>query len=132
MAITYRIDSGERIVYITTTGESNFAEWRETMLTAISDPAYRQGFNFLSDRSGETDVPDPEFTRAASQFIQQHRDEFEGVKWAAVSSNAAVYGAQRLFIALSAATGITVQAFREYEPARQWLLGMNAEHHPPH
>ena len=122
MAITHRIDAGERIVYLSTSGESNFAEWREAMLAARSDPAFRRGFNFLSDRSQETDVPDPEFTRAAAQFVRQHRHELEGAKWATVSASAAIFSAQRLFISLSATTGITVRAFADYEAARRWLL----------
>ena len=122
MAITYRIDAGERIVYLATRGESNFAEWRDAMLAALSDPAYRRGFNFLSDRSEETDVPDPEFTRAAAQFVRQHRRDLGGARWAAVSASDAVFGMQRLFISLSAATGVTVRAFRDHEAARRWLL----------
>src|SRR5256885_10720743 len=49
MAVTYRIEPGERIVYLTTTGESSFAEWRDAMMAALSDPAYRRGFNFRSE-----------------------------------------------------------------------------------
>src|SRR5947209_9005901 len=72
VAVTYRIDTADRIVYLTTVGESSFAEWRDVMLRALSDPQYRRGMGFLSDRRGQTDVPDPEFARAAAQFLMQH------------------------------------------------------------
>jgi len=121
MPITYLIDADDRIVHLTTSGESNFQEWREAMLAALSDEAYSRGFNFLSDRSDETDVPDPEFTRAASQFIMQHRDEMDGAKWAAVSSNVALHGPQNLFASLSGATGLTVRVFGDRDGARRWL-----------
>ncbi len=121
MAVTYRIDSDERIVYLTTTGESSFPEWRDAMLAVLSDPSYERGFNFLSDRTHETDVPDTEFARSASQFIKQHADEMRGCRWAAVSNNTAIFGMQRMFAIISEATGITVRAFKNYEEARAWL-----------
>ena len=123
MAVTYHIEPDERIVYLTTTGNSSFAEWRDAMLSALSDPQYRRGMGFLSDRRGETDVPDPEFAREAAQFFMQHEGEMAGSRWAAVSNNTAVYGMQRMFSILSEATGVTAAAFRDFERARRWLLG---------
>ncbi|MDQ3743310.1 MAG: hypothetical protein M3444_02895 [Acidobacteriota bacterium] len=123
MAVTYRIDAEDRIVYLTTTGESSFAEWRDAMLAVLSDPQYRRGMGFLSDRRGETDVPDPEFARSAAQFIMQHEGEMAGSRWAAVSNQVAVYGMQRMFSILSEATGVTAAAFMDFEQARRWLLG---------
>ena len=122
MAVTYHIEPDERIVYLTTVGESSFAEWRDAMLSALSDPRYRRGMGFLSDRRKETDVPDPEFARAAAQFLMQHEDEMGGSRWAAVSNQPAVYGMQRMFSILSEATGVTAAAFTDFEQARRWLL----------
>jgi hypothetical protein len=122
VAVTYRIDTADRIVYLTTVGESSFAEWRDVMLCALSDPQYHRGMGFLSDRRGQTDVPDPEFARAAAQFLMQHDDEMAGGRWAAVSNQAAVYGMQRMFSILSEATGVTAAAFTDFEQARRWLL----------
>ena len=122
MAVTYRIDTEDRIVYLTTTGDSSFAEWRDAMLSALSDTEYRRGMGFLSDRRAETDVPDPEFVRAAAQFLMQHEDEMAGGRWAAVSNQPAVFGMQRMFTILSEATGVTTAAFTDFEEARRWLL----------
>ncbi len=122
MAVNYHIEPDEGIVYLTTTGESSFAEWRDAMLAALSDPQYRRGMGFLSDRRAETDVPDPEFARSAAQFIMQHEGEMAGSRWAAVSNNTAVYGMQRMFSILSEATGVTAAAFTDFEQARRWLL----------
>src|SRR3954469_12524133 len=97
MAVTYRIDPDERVVYLTTTGDSSFTEWEEKLLAVLSDPAYRPGFNFLSDRRPETDVPDPLFARSAADFLNEHLEEMGSFKWAAVSSNPAIYGMQRMF-----------------------------------
>jgi hypothetical protein len=93
------------------------------MLSARSDPQYRRGMGFLSVRRAETDVPDPEFVRASAQFLMQHEDEMAGGRWAAVSNQPAVYGMQRMFSILSEATGVTTEAFMDFEAARKWLLG---------
>ena len=122
MAITYRINAEDGIVYLTTTGSSSFAEWRDAMLAALSAAEYRRGMGFLSDRRGQTDVPDPEFVRAAAQFLMQHEDEMAGSRWAAVSNQPAIYGMQRMFTILSEATGVTAAAFTDFEEARRWLL----------
>ncbi|HYJ45050.1 MAG TPA: hypothetical protein VEV81_00455, partial [Pyrinomonadaceae bacterium] len=82
MAVTYRIDPDERVVYLTTIGDSSFREWREKMLVVLSDPAYRPGFNFLSDRSQQTDVPDPVFARGAAEFLNEHSREMGSFRWA--------------------------------------------------
>jgi hypothetical protein len=123
VAVTYRIEPDEGIVYLTTTGESSFAEWRDAMLSALSDAEYRCGMGFLSDRRAQTDVPDPEFARSAAQFLMQHESDMAGSRWAAVSNNIAVYGMQRMFSILSEATGVTAAAFTDFEQARRWLLG---------
>ena len=122
MAVNYSFDHDERIIYLTTVGDSTFAEWRETMLAVLSDPSYKQGFNFLSDRRKQTGTPDPEFAREAALFLMQHSDEMEGCRWAAISEDPAIYGMQRMFAILSEKTGVTSQVFMNYEEARRWLL----------
>jgi hypothetical protein len=122
MAIKYRIDSDERIVYLTTEGASNYAEWKATMLSILSDPSFQSGIGFLSDRRSQTNEPDSEFARSAAQFLMQHKDDLEGCLWAAVSNDAALFGMQRMFAVLAEATGVKAMAFMDYEEARAWLL----------
>jgi hypothetical protein len=123
MAVTYRIAPDERIVYLTTTGESAFTQWRDAVLSALSDPAYRAGFNFLSDRRDQTDVPDMEFVSAAAALLRQYSAAIDGCRWATVAGRDALYGMARMFSTFSEGTCIQVAAFREYEDARGWLTG---------
>ena len=127
MAITYRIAPDERIVYFTTTGEATFAEWREALLSALSDPAYQKGFNFLSDRRDQSDVPDTNFVKAAAALLRGHSAAIGGCRWATVAGRDALYGMARMFSTFSEGTCIQVAAFREYEDARRWLAGDPAE-----
>lgn len=127
MAVTYRIAPDERIVYLTTIGTSTFAHWREAVLSALSDPAYRHGFNFLSDRRDQANVPDAEFAKAAAAFLSEHSDVMGGCRWAAVAGRDALYGMARMFSTFSDGTCIQVAAFRDYEDAKRWLAGSPPE-----
>lgn len=91
------------------------------MLSALSDPAYRRGFNFLSDRRDQPDVPDTEFARAAADFLKGRSGVMGGCRWASVVSRDALYGMARMFSVLCEGGCISVAAFRGYEEARSWL-----------
>ena len=121
MAVNYRIEPDERIVYLATTGESSLAEWREAMLAALSDSSYQLGFNFLSDRRLEKNMPDTQFASGAADFLKLHYEEVGSYRWAAVSNNAAVYGMQRMFSIFSEMNGVPARVFTEFEEARSWL-----------
>lgn len=123
MAVNYRIDRGERVVYLTVTGESPFTEWEGTLRRVISDPEYVRGFNFLTDRRGQTDVPGPEFPRQVLRFLVEHTGEMGRYRWAAVSKREATFQTLRMFSILAEELDIHVRAFMDYEEARRWLLG---------
>jgi hypothetical protein len=123
VAVTYRIAPDERVVYLTTTGEATFAEWRGAVLSALSDPDYRKGFNFLSDRRDQADVPDTGFVKAAAAFLREHSAVIDGCRWATVAGRDALYGMARMFSTFSEGTCIRVAAFRDYEDALRWLTG---------
>ena len=127
MAVTYHIDTDERVVYLTTARDSSFVEWREVMMAVLSDPSYRPGFNFLSDRRQETDVPSTEFARSAAEFLKLNSAKMGGFKWAAVSGDMAIYGMQRMFSIYSEIKGIEARAFTNYEEALEWV-----REHPTH
>ena len=127
MAVTYRIAPDEGIVYLKTTGDATFVEWREAVLSALSDPDYRKGFNFLSDRRGQAGVPDTEFARAGAALFREHSAAMGGCRWAAVVGRDALFGMARMFSTFSEGTCIQVAAFGDYEDARRWLAGYTPE-----
>jgi hypothetical protein len=124
VAVTYRIDPEERIVYMTTTGVTSLAEWRAAVQSILDDPAFRSGYNFLSDRREQTGVADTTFTRAAADFLKRLSETTGPFKWAAVSSSNAVYGMTRMLSMIADGAGVTARSFRDYEEARLWLLGV--------
>jgi hypothetical protein len=122
MAVTYRIDPSERVVYLTVTGESSFAEWEAALRRVLADPPYVRGFNFLTDRRGQTDVPAPDFPRQVLRFLVAHVAEMGRYRWAAVSPRDSTFQMLRMFSILAEEVDIRVEVFRDYEEARRWLL----------
>jgi hypothetical protein len=121
MAVTYSIDTDQRIVILTTIGDSSFAEWSEAMLEVLAAPQYRPGFNFLSDRRQQTSVPTTDFARGAAIFLQLHSAEMGNFRWAAVSNTSAIYGMQRMFSIYSEMKGVQARAFNDYQEALEWV-----------
>lgn len=126
MAVTHRIDSQDAVVYLTVTGVSPFGEWEAAMRRVLADPAYVRGFDFLTDRRGQTDVPGPEFPRQVLRFLLEHTPEMGRYHWAAVSPREATFQTIRMFSILAEEADIHVRAFRDYEEARRWLLNDTA------
>ena len=121
MAVTHRIDSQEGVVYLTVTGDSPFVEWEAAMLRVLADPAYVRGFDFLTDRRGQADVPGPEFPRRVLRFLVEHTREMGRYRWAAVSRREATFQTLRMFSILAEEADIHVEAFKDYDEARRWL-----------
>ena len=122
MAVTYRIDPSERIVYLTTAGQSPFEEWRDVMMVVLADPAYRPGFDFLNDRTLQEDLPTADYAKSALHFLRVHRWQMGRCRWAVVAGSDALYGRGRMFSALSQSHGIEGEMFRDLDDARRWLL----------
>lgn len=121
MAITYRIDPQERVVYLTVTGDSPFAEWEETLRRVLADPAYVRGFDFLTDRREQHDVPGPEFPRQVLRFLMEHLPEMGHYRWAAVSPRETTFLTLKMFSVLAEEADIRVEVFRDYDEAQRWL-----------
>lgn len=122
MTVTYRINPRERIVQLTVTGVSPFEEWEAALLRVLADPEYVRGFNFLTDRRLQSDVPGPDFPRMVLRFLVAHAPEMGRYRWAAVSPIEATILTLHMFSILIEELDIHVDAFTDYEEARRWLL----------
>jgi len=50
MKLSYSIDPVAHVVEFHYTGSLDFAEWSAVMEAILADPAFRQGYGFLTDR----------------------------------------------------------------------------------
>lgn len=126
MAVTYRINPDDRIVYLDTTATLSYEEWRDAMLAVLSDPAFETGFDFLNNRGPEVGPPSAEFTLLAAAFYRDNQARFGRCRWASVvSGDVTTYDTIRKLAIMSDGTDIQVMVFRDPEEARRWLLGRN-------
>jgi hypothetical protein len=126
MAICYRVDQQERVVYLTVTGESPFDEWERALRRVLADPAYSKGFDFLTDRRGQKNMPGPDFTLKVLRFLTAHKPEMGRYRWAAVTPWPVPFGTQRMFSILAEEADIHIGGFNDFGEARSWLLGGTA------
>jgi hypothetical protein len=122
LPVNFRIDSQERLVYLTVTGDSSFPEWEDVMRRVLADPAYVKGFNFLTDRRGQSRMPGPDFTLKVLRLLVAHTAEMGRYRWAAVTTWPAPFGTLRMYSILAEEADIRIEAFNDYEEARNWLL----------
>ena len=93
------------------------------MKAVLDDPSFQPGFNFLSDRRDETDVPSAGFAHEAADFLTRHSPEMGDFRWAVVTADTAVYGMARMFSIISELKGVRAQAFTDYDEALGWVRG---------
>jgi hypothetical protein len=122
LAISYRIDPRERVVYLTVTGDSPCGEWEGVLRRVLADPAYGRGFNFLTDRRGQSVMPGPDFTLRVLRLLVSHTPEMGRYRWAAVTPWPVPFGTLRMFSILAEEADIHVEAFQDFDEARRWVL----------
>lgn len=122
MSVIYTIDRTERVVYLTTVGEPSFDEWRDTLLKVFSDPSFKTGFNFISDRRRSSAVPSPEFVEREVVFIREHERELGRCRWAAVVPNPATDEAARVVTSRAGMAEVEVGFFYDPAAARRWVF----------
>ena len=121
MSVIYSIDVGERIVYLTTVGVPSFDEWRDTLLKVFSDPSFKTGFNFISDRRRAA-VPDREFVEQEIVFVREHEREIGRCRWAAVVPDPATDEAARTVTSRAGMEEVEVGFFYNLAEARRWVF----------
>ena len=121
MSVIYSIDERERVVYLTTVGEPAFDEWRDTLLRVFSDPSFKTGFNFISDRR-RARAPSREFIEQEIVFVREHEREFGRCRWAAVVPNTATDEMARTVTNQASLADVEVGVFYDLAEARRWVF----------
>jgi hypothetical protein len=121
MAVIYAIDRPERVVYLSTVGDTSFDEWRDTLLGVFSDPAFETGFNFISDRRRASPL-DQDFVEREVVFIRAHERELGRCRWAAVVPDPATDEAARTVTSRAGMSDVEVGFFYDLAAARRWVF----------
>jgi len=121
MPVLYAIDPAGRLVHLVTVGEASFHEWRDALLRVFADPAYRPGFNFISDRR-RCEVPSRVFAEQVAALARKHEGELGRCRWAVVTAGLGADDAARAIKCRAGLSDVEAGYFFDLEDARRWLL----------
>ncbi|HET7456479.1 MAG TPA: hypothetical protein VFJ74_02425 [Gemmatimonadaceae bacterium] len=122
MPVTYSFD--DRIVAVRMVGNYSVDELEETMLAGLADPKRPARAVLMFDLTESRALRDrpTEDVRGMARFIARHRVAFNS-RLAMVAPSDLAFGLMRLGAVTAEAGGVVAEVFREYAPARAWLLG---------
>jgi hypothetical protein len=115
MAYEYTIERQQQLVYLRRTGEADVAEWRETMLRLIHDPAFASGTPILFDLTASDSNPPP----GQSEVLAAMWRDLVGNSCVAMVTSKP--GTRALAKRLEVLTGGQVRSFDNLDEARAWL-----------
>lgn len=118
----YRIDSAHNFVSLYWDEFPTLAHLREVVATAIADPEFHPGMNFLWDRKpGTPNNASAEYLREAVYYLQSLAEQIGKHAWAIVTHNASDFGKARMIEAMTDQGEVTVRAFQSCGDAEEWL-----------
>ena len=121
MSLTYSIDPAAGVVELRYFGRQDFAEWSAVMYAILEDPAFAEGYGFLSDRRLVSEVPTTDFVQATLTFLRTHQARLGASRWAAIVNDAASYGMGRMAQQLGEALPFPIEIFTDPGRAHRWV-----------
>jgi hypothetical protein len=122
MQPVYRIDVADRLVKLLWRDFPSLAEVREVVDTAVADPQFEPGMNFLWDHVVDGyNTGTIQYLRRTLHYLQLLAEGIGPHSWAIVGHTAAEFGRGRVLEAMSDGTNVTIRAFRNCEDAEAWL-----------
>ncbi len=122
MHLSYSIDPKAGIVTMEYTGDPTFEEWASTLDAVLHDPAFRQGYGILLDRSRLTKLAETEYIKRVAEYVLAHASQLGDSRVAQlVASGRGAYGMARMLQLLLGDLSDRVHAFTDREAALIWL-----------
>jgi len=122
LPITYRIDTKNKIVYTTASGELTDDHLLEHKQKLIQDPLFQPGMKELSDARTVTEL---KVTNAGIvKFAKQDEADsglLDGYRLAIVVDSDLTFGMARMYEALTKESLPGLRVFRDLGEAQQWL-----------
>lgn len=115
------IDGETGIPIITVRGELTESDFRQFVMAGRSIPAFWNATESLWDLRGVTEFPSANGIHNLATFVLNYLKPPYRV--AIVVSQDVHFGLSRMFSILGEQAGVARRVFRDYEQARDWLLG---------
>ena len=117
----YLIDAEHGLILLPDVPSLDWEHWVHGVSAAFSDPRFRDGMNFLSDRR-HTLVPYTRMTmERVIRFFVSHPAQLAGSSWATVTVRKPVSDMIETIATLIPPGGVRVRNFSDIEPALDWL-----------
>lgn len=122
MPVSYDFD--DRIVAIRQRGDYSVSELEEAILAGLADPRRPAGAVLLFDLRESRALRErpTEDVRGMARFLARHRAAYNS-RLVMVAPTDLAFGLMRLGAVTAEAGGVVTEVFRDYEPARAWVLG---------
>lgn len=118
----YNIDVGRRLVSLYWNEFPSLEQLREVVDSAVADPEFKAGMNFLWDRRvGTPNTATVDYLREAVYYLQLLAERVGNHAWAIVTHNASDFGKARMIEAMTDQGKVTVRAFQSRDEAEEWL-----------
>ena len=121
MPISYRIDTQDERIIVNLTGSVSLEEIFDTIKNALRDPAFKPGFNVLSDHRGVDRVITPGELESTVSLLIEFAGLLRETKWAIVTVKPASYGMMRMLEVHAERIPMKVKVFKEMDAAEHWL-----------
>lgn len=125
VAISYRIDSGRRIVHIRVRENVATEDVVKSYASIIGAPEYEPGFALIVNRQGLPEPPSAETVRAVIAYLRSHAAETGACRMAIITDEQAPRSAWRSAEMLADHyTSVQLRVFDDQEAAELWVQGM--------
>jgi hypothetical protein len=127
--VRHRIDTSQRIVFVTYVDPVTARDWTDAIEGVLSDPRFDRDFNFLADRRSAP-APDPGFARQIVDFLETRRQEFgKHLRVAILVNDPTAFGMARLQQILNERANVESEVFGDEAAALRWVKALPSD--PP-
>jgi hypothetical protein len=118
MSINYTVNTRQRIIITSASGDISLSDMQEHMQTVQNHPEIQPDYNHIFDlrKAGNFEITTSDVKQLAefSYFNEQS-------KRAIVASSDLFYGMSRMYEIFKKDASVNVRVFRTYEEAKQWV-----------
>lgn len=127
MPVTYKIESGQRIIRTRCVGDVTFNEVVDHFRVLQQDPECPERLDVLLDLTDLTSEPSADQLKGVSDAIGRSREKVHFDTCAIVASSDLLFGVSRMFEVFAEGQFRMTRVFRGLPEAEAWLAGQRSQ-----
>jgi hypothetical protein len=121
MPVHQEVDAARGRVIAKVYGEVTLEQMIATIDASVRDPAFRPGFDVLSDHLGIEKVITTQQLKGVVNHLRSLSQYMSGSRWAIVTRDPASYGMMRMLSVYAEEIPMDVRVFKSMDQAEEWL-----------